>query len=156
MTFIPRHGESRSKLYEVWSAIVQRCCNPNSKVFRNYGGRGIQICQEWRLDYLAFREWALSSGYDSSLQIDRIDNDGSYTPDNCRWVTHQQNQLNTRQNVRLTAFGETKPISEWLRDSRCIVGRETFRYRISKGCPVEQALTVPPNPPSHKSAKWWW
>lgn len=90
------HGEcDRNNLYIRWKHIKSRCFNFNAKDFDNYGGRGITVCQEW-LEYIPFRDWALSNGYKKELTIDRIDNDGNYEPKNCRWVTNTINIRNSR------------------------------------------------------------
>ena len=90
---------SYTKLYRIWDAIKQRCYNPNSKQFKDYGGRGITVCDEWRNNSLAFRKWALASGYREILQIDRIDNDKGYSPGNCRFVTRKEQMRNRRNSL---------------------------------------------------------
>lgn len=94
------HGESRrhqsNRLYWVWWAMIQRTSNPKSKAFKDYGGRGIVICDEW-LNPTSFFLWARSHGYAEGLQIDRIDNDGPYSPDNCKFSTRSENCINRRQ-----------------------------------------------------------
>ena len=80
----------RPRLYRVWTSMRTRCLNPRSQKWHRYGGRGIKICEEWG-DYAVFREWAIGTGYRKGLTIDRIDNDGNYEPDNCRWVTKSMN-----------------------------------------------------------------
>lgn len=92
------HGGSRTDLYVMWSAMKRRCQKPNVKSYKDYGGRGISVCDEWE-DYAVFRKWANENGYEKGLSIDRIDNDGNYHPDNCRWVTQKENNENTRLNV---------------------------------------------------------
>ena len=101
-----KHGFSRERLYRsVWSAINQRCHNPNYHHFYLYGGRGIMVCDEWRYNYLAFRKWALDHGYDPTAPygkctIDRIDVNGNYEPGNCRFVTLLEQSHNRRKDIR--------------------------------------------------------
>ena len=95
-----RHGFStrnkKDRLYQTWADMKTRCnCETNAR-FHRYGGRGIFVCGEWA-DFASFRDWALSNGYSDTLTIDRIDNDGQYSPDNCRWVTIQENIKNGRK-----------------------------------------------------------
>ena len=91
-----KHGESTIKLYRVWDGIKQRCSNPKTKSYKNYGGRGITICLEWTNDYTKFRDWALNNGYAEGLQINRINNNGNYCPENCEWITPKENCRNKR------------------------------------------------------------
>lgn len=87
---VKKHGCYRTKLYGVWQALKQRCLNPVHKSYHRYGGRGIKLYQEW-LEFVGFRDWALTNGYQEGLSIDRINNDGDYEPSNCRWITIGEN-----------------------------------------------------------------
>lgn len=100
------------KLYEVWLTMKNRCENPNRAKYKDYGARGIKVCQEWH-DAETFCRWALENGYKEGLQIDRIDVNGNYEPSNCRWVTPKENSRNKRNTVFLTVNGETKCVTEW-------------------------------------------
>ena len=95
------HGRSRTRLYAVWDGMNNRCFRHTAMCFEHYGGRGITVCDEWRYNFKAFYDWAMANGYDENAPrgqctIDRIDNDKGYSPDNCRWITHQEQQLNKR------------------------------------------------------------
>lgn len=92
----PKHGGVKERLYRIWGGIKQRCLNPNNKDYKNYGARGITIYDEWLKDYAVFREWALGNGYSDELSIDRVDVDGNYEPNNCRWATKSVQASNTR------------------------------------------------------------
>lgn len=91
-----RHGEARTKLYSVWYQMRDRCGRANHQCFKDYGGRGIWVAKLWRESYVAFRDWARANGYADGLYLDRKDNDGPYTPENCQWVSNQINTQNTR------------------------------------------------------------
>lgn len=107
------NGDSKEKLYEIYTSIIRRCHNQNQKSFKYYGGRGIKICDEWFNNYQSFKKWALENGYVEGLTIDRIDVNGNYEPSNCRWITKKEQQNNTRRNCFITYNGETKTISQW-------------------------------------------
>lgn len=109
-----KHGSTGTKLYFVWASMIQRCTNKNNKGFSRYGARGISVCDEWR-DSSAFIEWALANGYRDGLSIDRIDNDGNYCPENCRWVDSETQSNNRRCNIIVSRGGETHTLSEWAR-----------------------------------------
>jgi len=91
-----KHGGFGTRLYNIWVNMKRRCKNPNLACYKNYGGRGISVCQKWSNDFSIFKKWALKSGYKDNLSIDRINNDGNYKPGNCRFVTKGENCRNQR------------------------------------------------------------
>lgn len=138
-----KHGEHGSQLYRKWASMRSRCNSPSHAAYADYGGRGIKVCEEWLHDYPAFRDWAYANGFEPHLSIDRIDNDGGYSPANCRWVTATVNNRNRRNSIWITAFGETKTIADWTMDSRCTVNGSTISRRINKGWSSEAAILTP-------------
>lgn len=121
MPFKPTHGLSRNRenktkhtrLYGRWANIKNRCHNKKSKDYPKYGGRGIYVCDEWLHDFKAFHDWAISNGYRSELQLDRKDNNGPYSPENCRWSTPKANSNNRRDNISITVNGITDTVMGW-------------------------------------------
>ena len=138
-----RHGMSGDRTHHIWSGLKQRCTNPKAKDYPNYGGRGIEVCHEWLDSFEAFRDWALANGYQDDLTIDRIDVDGNYEPDNCRWISNKEQQRNRKSNHFLTLNGKTHTIAEWAE----ITGRGwgTIKARLNRGWTTERALTEPVN-----------
>ena len=132
-----KHGDSGSRLYGIWKAMRKRCRNPNDKEYPNYGGRGIAVCNAWG-DYKVFRTWALTNGYADHLTIDRINNDGDYTPKNCRWATLSEQSKNKRTNVNVEFDGVILSIQEWSR--RTGILSATITWRIKRGWPIAAAL----------------
>ena len=134
------HGMTRSKLYNTWRAMKDRCLNPKATNFPNYGGRGITVCDEW-LDSEKFINWALRNGYEDGLTLDRIDNNGPYCPENCRWVS-RLTQSNNKRNNRLLEFNrKIATVTEWARITG--ISEKTIRGRLANGWPIERVLTVP-------------
>jgi len=133
-------GTPERRLYDIWSQMKSRCGNPRYPFYRNYGGRGIRVCAEWR-DNREFFAWALANGYRHDLFIERIDNDGNYEPGNCCWATRKEQGRNKRNNVVLEMDGVRQPLSAWAEE----VGIEysTLRHRVHAGWEFIDALTIP-------------
>lgn len=132
-----RHGPE----YAAWASMIQRCTNPNSRAWSRYGGRGIKVCDRWRESFDAFVD-DLGPRPGPYASIDRIDNEGHYEPDNCRWATEKQQQRNKRDNLRITVGDETLTLVEW--SERTGIARTTISNRIYKGWDPAAAVTTPP------------
>lgn len=107
-----KHNDRKNKLYSRWKSMKQRCNNPNNPAYKNYGARGIKVCEEWNSDYLKFKEWSINNGYSEELEIDRIDNSKGYEPGNCRYVTSYINNTNRRNTVIV----EGVPIRKYIKE----------------------------------------
>lgn len=136
-----KHGKRNTRLYRIWLQMKNRCYNENTERYSDYGGRGISVCDEWKNNFQTFYDWSMSNGYDEHLTIDRIDNDGNYSPENCRWSTVQEQVRNTRSNVLLTLNGETHCVAEWSEITG--IKETTIRSRIRYGWNTERILTNP-------------
>lgn len=109
---VTKHGKSNKWLYNTWACMKNRCKNPNNPAFKHYGGRGISVCHEWG-EYLPFMKWCLNNNYKKGLHIDRINNNGNYEPDNCRFVTQVENANNKRSNIYLKAYEYIFSPNQW-------------------------------------------
>ncbi len=111
-----KHGfrlyRSMPRIYKTWLNMKDRCKNPNNKDFYLYGGKGIKVCKEWDEDFHSFHKWAVSNGYDDSLEIDRIDSNDNYKPENCRWANDLQQSRNTSRCIVQTIDGQDMCLSE--------------------------------------------
>lgn len=136
---LTKYGFSNSRIAQIWRGMMNRCNSPRSKSYELYGGRGINVCDEWAANVENFREWALESGYTEDLTIDRIDPNGNYEPGNCRWVDMKTQQNNRRNNVLLTYDGLTRTITEWSEITG--IDYTVIKARVRKGWPIERALT---------------
>lgn len=132
------HGGTDTRLYSIWRNIKTRCENERAKGYGRYGGRGITVCPEWHDSFEAFRDWAMETGYRDDLTIDRIDNDGPYSPENCRWATVKEQANNTRRNRVITAYGEKRTLNAWSEITG--IPKSTIQNRLRAGCTPEEAL----------------
>ena len=134
-----KHGLSKNPLYAIWCGIKHRVSDEDDT---DYGGRGIDICEEWENDFQAFYDWAILNGYKRGLTIDRIDNDKGYYPYNCRWANNKAQQNNKRNNLLITYHGETRTLAEWAEITN--IAWATLRTRIVElNWSIEKALTTP-------------
>lgn len=143
-----KDGRKSTRLYRIYNNMKSRCYNSRFPSYKNYGGRGISICPEWLEDFIVFRDWAIDNGYRDDLSIDRIDNNGDYEPNNCRWVTPYVQSNNTRRNHYITLAGKTLTLKEWA--DHFGISEKTVRDRIKRGWDIESALTVPSDPKYRK------
>ncbi|MEK5334405.1 hypothetical protein [Lysinibacillus sp. FSL W8-0992] len=127
---VSTHNLTNHRLYSIWLEMKKRCFDKNRKSYKNYGGRGITICDEWKVFY-NFYNWSINNGYLDSLTIDRIDNDGNYEPKNCRWTTRLVQNNNTRKNVFVDVGGERKTLSQLAREYD--LSPNTIKYRMNNG-----------------------
>lgn len=107
------HGLKNHRIYIIWKNMNQRCSNPNHPNYHRYGGRGVSVCYEWIHNPKMFYDWSITNGYKDNLTIDRMNNDGNYSPENCRWTTQIEQGRNKSSNHLITHDGITKCISEW-------------------------------------------
>ena len=127
----PRHGLSDTRLYTEYISMRRRCYAKNRPQYKNYGQRGISVCKEWDGDFVSFYNWAISNGYSDELTLDRIDVNGNYCPENCRWATPKEQANNKRTNHIIEIDGVAKTISEWA--DICGISPITIRTRLNRG-----------------------
>lgn len=122
---------SQHRLYRIWQMMRQRCNNENAENYKYYGGRGITVCDEWENDFSLFALWSFANGYNDNLTIDRIESNGNYEPNNCRWISKKEQMNNRSSNTKYTYKGETHTLSEWADIYK--INKDTFYTRWSKG-----------------------
>lgn len=137
-----KHGKSNTRIYKIYIKMVRRCNCKTDKDYCNYGSRGIIVCDEWKNDFMNFYNWSIQNGYNETLTLDRINNDGNYEPNNCRWTTMKEQSNNTRFNRYITYNGVTKTLTQW---AECLGFKEdTLRARIMRyNFTIEKAFTQP-------------
>lgn len=142
------HGKAKTRIYKTWANMKNRTGNPNTDDYSYYGERGITLCDEWQ-EFEVFYAWAIKSGYSGGLTIDRIDNNGNYTPQNCRWVNQKIQCNNRRSNNVITYNGETKTLGEWAEQFG--LNRSTIYRRLNSGWSIEKVLETPSTKNHNKS-----
>lgn len=132
------HGlwQSSPRLCKIWDGMKSRCYKENDTHYKDYGARGIIVCEEWKNDFEKFREWALKNGYQENLTIDRINVNGSYCPENCRWATRKEQANNKRTNIYIDYKGERHTAAEWSKITG--LGRGIIEKRYHKGLLPEE------------------
>lgn len=136
-----KHNKSNTRLHRIWRNVMSRCYNSNKPDYKYYGGRSIAVCSEWKDDFMSFYNWAMVNGYNDTLTIDRIDVNGNYSPDNCRWTTMKQQSRNRRNIKQYNINGKTHCLSEWCE----ILGLKFSKIRnriYSYHWTIEQALEL--------------
>lgn len=133
------------RLHRIWMGMKIRCNNKKSKDYKKYGQRGIKICDEWlnrESGFINFYNWAINNGYQEGLSIDRINNNGNYEPNNCRWATLEQQANNTRKNRLITYNNKTQTLSEWAKELKIKYATLSNRINTNKWS-IERAFTQP-------------
>lgn len=133
------HHLSNTRLFEIHRAMKRRCYDKEVKNYNNYGARGITVCDEWLNSLESFAKWSYDNGYNDTLTIDRIDNNGNYEPSNCRWVDQQTQQNNKRNNIFLEYNGEKKTIAQWSRELNISYGK-LYNRAIINNMTIENIL----------------
>lgn len=134
------HGLSETRMYKIYKDMKTRTTNKNCPEYKNYGGRGIKICDEWLSDFRKFYYWSINNGYKDELTIDRIDVNGNYEPSNCRWTTQKVQQNNRTNNHNITYNGETHTMKQWA--ERLGIKYKTLERRINAyHLTIEKAFT---------------
>lgn len=130
------------RILRIRRSMIERCECENHENYKFYGGKGISVCREWREEPLAFYDWALENGYQDNLTIDRIDVNGNYEPNNCRWVDMKTQNRNKENSILIKYNGQEKTLSEWC--ELLNLPRQTIRHRIYKmNMDIDEAFTIP-------------
>lgn len=130
-----KHNMCKTRLYIIWHNMKARCNNNNNNGYKDYGGRDIKVCEEWNNDFMNFYNWTIQNGYRDDLTIDRIDVNGNYEPNNCRWATTKEQANNKRNNFCITYHGETRTLKQWCEYFNINYG--TVKSRIKRKLPQE-------------------
>lgn len=126
------HGMKHTRIYGIWCGMKKRCNNPHCKSYENYGARGIQVCEKWKNNFEAFYNWSIANGYSDNLTIDRINVNGNYSPENCRWITPFEQQSNKTNLIMITHNGESKCLSHWCKELDFDYKKAYYRFYEAK------------------------
>lgn len=145
------NGYSNTRIYGIWKQMKNRCNNPNTVSRKYYYDKNISVCEEWsgKYGFINFYIWSMLNGYDDDLSIDRIDSDGNYEPNNCRWVEWEKQVLNRKNSNsdklklpnKITYLGKTMSIYKWAKEKN--ITYNALRNRLLKGWSIENALETP-------------
>ena len=133
-----KHGKRHTKLYNRWCNMRRRCNDSKNRYYKDYGGRGICVCPEWNNSFESFYQWAQTSGYNDSLTLDRIDNNGNYEPNNCRWVTVKEQANNRRSSKYIQYNNKMMTVAQWA--DLLNIKHATINKRLKMGWPIGEAL----------------
>ena len=135
-----KHGKSKDRIYNIYRGMKSRCLNKNNYSYSHYGERGIKVCDEWlgETGFKNFYDWAMNHGYSDELSIDRINVDGNYDPNNCRWATKDEQQCNKTNSILIEYKGEKKTVAEWAKIYG--INYYTLLSRIKSNWDIEKAL----------------
>ena len=142
------HGDSHTKLYNHWISMIYRCSHPNNNAYKWYGARGIKVCDEW-LDYQKFKQWVMDTRPDESYTVDRIDVNGDYCPENCRWIPMGEQANNRTTNLLYEYNGKTQNLSQWCKELNLDYKLVHNRLKKSKWS-FEKSISTPVTKPKQK------
>ena len=145
-----KHGYSNERLYYIWIHMKQRCSDPKDIKYKNYGGRGITVCKEWENSFEKFYNWSIENKYSSELTLDRKDNNGNYSPENCRWATVKEQNNNKRNNRLVSYNGKTMTVSQWAEISGIRYDTLLSRIKVLKW-DIEKAIKTPVKKYNHRN-----
>ena len=135
------HNMSSTRIYNIWRQMKSRCYSPNCKRHKFYYDKGIIVCNEWKNDFVTFYNWAIENGYKENLTLDRIDNDGNYEPNNCRWATITEQNNNQSNNIKIRYNNKTYSVKEFSNEYK--IKRDTLCYRLKKGWSIKKIINTP-------------
>ena len=137
-----KHGLSHTRLHRIWHSMYCRCYYSSTNQYKNYGGKGIKVCDEWQHieGFINFYNRAINNGYSDELTLDRIDNEKDYCPENCKWSTLKEQSNHRTNNVFYTYKGKTKTSKQWCDEYG--ISQTTLNDRLKRGWTLEQALTI--------------